>query len=77
MDDVLVIEEGSVWKLTFFQFAEYLRHRRAGYGVNLGHYGTWIDAKVVDLTDAKDGLIAELCREYRDLTVARDEECRP
>jgi hypothetical protein len=72
MNHFLVIDEGSVWKLSFWQFAEYLRHRRAGYLVNLGHYGTLIDAKVVDLTDAKDGLIAELCREYRDLTAAEE-----
>jgi hypothetical protein len=72
MNDVLVIDEGSVWKLTHCQFAEYLRHRRAGYGVNLGHYGVLIDAKVVDLTDAKDGLIAELCREYRPLVAEED-----
>jgi len=72
MNDVLVIDEGSVWKLSFWQFAEYLRHRRAGYGVNLGHYGILIDAKVIDLTDANDGLIAELCREYRDMTAAEE-----
>jgi hypothetical protein len=64
MNDVLVMDKGTVWQVPVEQFAAYLRHRRAGHGVNLNHYGVLLGQKVVDITGAGDNRLAELCEEY-------------
>ena len=65
MQDVLVMNNGSIWKVPTDQFAAYLRHRRGGYaGVKLDHYGVIVGTKVVDLTNADEIEIAQLCQEY-------------